>query len=284
MSKQISEVLKEGISILDEHNKKESRLDARLLLEYTLNCDRVYLLINNNKEISEELYSNYIEYINYRASGKPLQHIMGKQQFMGLDFIVNKDVLIPRRETEELVELVINIIDNNNIKIVMDVGTGSGCIPISLRHKYNNIRFIGIDYSKKALEIASQNAVLNNIDDIRWIESNIFNNVDNKYVNNIDLITSNPPYIPTKEIDTLMSEVKNHEPKMALDGGEDGLYFYKEISKQGYRYLKDGGYIVYEVGHNQCSEIVGILREYKYKDISYKKDLSGINRIVFARK
>lgn len=284
MSKQINEVLKEGISILDKHNKTDSMIDARLLLEYTLNCDRVYILINANKEISEELYNKYIKNINYRASGKPLQYIMGKQQFMGLDFIVNKDVLIPRRETEELVELVINIIDDNNIKIVMDVGTGTGCIPISLRHRYNNIIFIGIDYSKEALAIASKNAVLNNTKDIKWIESNIFNNVDNKYVNSIDLITSNPPYIPTKEIDTLMSEVKNHEPKMALDGGEDGLYFYKEISKQAYKYLKDGGHIVYEVGHNQCSEIMDILSQYNYKDISYKKDLSGINRIVYARK
>jgi release factor glutamine methyltransferase len=280
----VNQILKEGIKILDEYNKEESKLDARLILESVLNCDRVYIILNGNKEITKEEYNNYINNILNRAKGIPLQHLIGKQQFMGLDFFVNGNVLIPRPETEELVELAMKIINENNFKTVMDIGTGSGCIPISLKYNIDNIFCIGVDISKDALKIASKNEEFNNISNIKWIASNLFDNIDNEYLGNIDLIISNPPYIPTKEISNLMTEVKDFEPISALDGGEDGLYFYKKISEQSKKYLKNGGYLLYEVGHDQCDEVMDILEYNSFKNISYKQDVFGVKRIVYAQK
>lgn len=280
----IQKLLDEGVKILEENSKVEATLESRLLLEYALNCDRVYLLLNKNEVVDKDKIDKYFEYIRLRVLGKPLQHITGSQEFMGIDFTVNEHTLIPRPETEELVELALELINRDSLKYVMDIGTGSGCIPISLCKSNSNLRCMGVDNSKQAIKIAKKNTVKHKVNNkIDWIESDLFSEVSKKYLNKIDMIISNPPYIKTKDINDLMVEVKEFEPITALDGGEDGLYYYRKISKDAKKYLKENAYLLYEVGHDQCNDVINILKANNYSKIKFKKDLSGINRIVYAR-
>lgn len=281
----IDQVLQKGIKILTDKGKEDAQLDARLLLSNILNYDRVALIINKNKEIDTTAYEEYMRVMNIRASGVPLQHIIGEQEFMGLPFKVNEHTLIPRRETEELVELALSFLDKDKCYQVMDVGTGSGCIPVSLVSYHKNISCIGIDISKEALEIAKYNSEINAVSNrVIWILSNLFDNVSKEYMDGIDMLISNPPYIKTEDIALLMTEVKDYEPYMALDGGEDGLDFYRRICCEGNKYLKNGGLLIFEIGYNQRDEIIAILKENHYTGIVCKKDLSGKDRIVYAIK
>lgn len=285
MSLTIEEALKNGINILKKHDKYDADLDARYLLMHILEYDRVNLIINKNELIDKEAYNSYIELIKNRTKGVPLQYLIGEQEFMGLKFKVSEDTLIPRRETEELIELAINLIDDSKLQIIMDIGTGTGCIPISLAVFKKSIHCLGIDYSAKALEIANENSILNNVQDrVSWIFSNLFNSISEEYKNIVDMIISNPPYIKTDIIPSLMTEVRDFEPIMALDGGKDGLDFYRKICEKGKEYLKDDGFILFEIGHDQRDEVIKILKINGYKDVHYKKDLSGIDRIVYGKK
>lgn len=285
MTVTINQVLQQGIQRLTNHGKSDAALDARLLLSHTLNYDRVALLIHGSDIIEQKEYQTFFDYIEQRAKGIPLQHIIGEQEFMGLTFKVNNNTLIPRRETEELVELALSYLSDSNKQLVMDMGTGSGCIPIALSYFKDNIACIGVDYSKLALDMAKLNSEANSVDEkITWILSDIFKEVPNNLFNNVDMIISNPPYIKSDEIEDLMTEVKDYEPRMALDGGKDGLDFYRTISIEGKKYLKQGGYILFEIGHDQREAVMHILIESGYMEIGYKKDLSGIDRIVYAQK
>lgn len=282
MTVSIQNALAQAKNILNQKNIADFEKDSELLLEYCLKTDRAGILLNRNNNLSNEKLNKYMELINYRAEGKPLQYITGEQEFMGLSFIVNENTLIPRRETEELVEIALDIIKEP--MLIMDIGTGSGCIPISIASLNENVECIGVDYSKKALEVAKKNGIKNNVSKrIKWIYSDLFNNISMEYYNAIDVIISNPPYIKSDIVDSLMKEVKDYEPRIALDGGKDGLDFYRKIIIQAKKFLKQGGYICFEIGHDQKKEVEELLVENQYYNIRCKKDLSGFDRMIVAQ-
>ena len=242
-----------------------------MLLAFSLEISIEKLLIKNTCTLRE--YSKFMKIINKRASGIPYAYIVGHKEFMKLDFEVNKNVLIPREDTEILVQEVINL----NKKKILDMCTGSGCIAISLAKYIENSIVDAVDVSKKALTIAKLNAKKNNVC-INFIESNLFTEVDDQY----EIIVSNPPYIKTEDLKDLQVEVKN-EPMKALDGGKTGLYFYKKIIKDAKKYLKLNGVLALEIGYDQAEEVTDLLKENGYNEIKIIKDLSGNDRVVIAR-
>lgn len=256
---------------------EEAALDARLLLEEVCHTDRNYLLVHGDNPVLEEQSLSYTAYIGQRKKHIPLQHILGYQEFMGLRFKVNSDVLIPRQDTEVLVEEVMRYLHDG--MRILDMCTGSGCILLSLLQYSNDCMGVGCDISDKALAVAKENArVLNK--EATFIQSDLFEKIDGKF----DIIVSNPPYIPTSVIDTLMPEVKEHEPFGALDGKEDGLFFYKKIVLQSVDYLQPGGMLFFEIGCEQAEAVSECMREAGYRDITVCKDLAGLDRVVYGTK
>lgn len=322
-----------GVKQLEEAGIAEAKLDARLLLEHVCGTDRNTLLIHPELSVKEEQEKSYVIHIENRARRIPLQHITGVQEFMGLEFYVNQDVLIPRQDTEILVEeVMLHVHDGMSI---LDVCTGSGCILISLLQYSNDCGGVGIDLSSKALETAKRNAeeILGKRDmrvmmenafpvqnEIHFLQGDLLqplnmealtayeaqNGMNGKGAGRtdpersmaekdavevkgvweaeikFDLIVSNPPYIPTKVIPTLEPEVAKHEPLTALDGGEDGLYFYREIIREAAKYLIRGGMLFFEIGYDQGEAVSRLLEDAGYVDIEIKKDYAGLDRVVFG--
>ncbi len=262
-----------GVSLLCEVKIEEAALDARLLLEEICGTDRNDLLVHGDRLVTEEQYNCYVNYIDMRRRHIPLQHILGYQEFMGLKFKVTPDVLIPRQDTETLVEEVMrNLHDGMHI---LDMCTGSGCILLSLLRYSNDCVGVGCDLSEKALKVARENAHELSLE-AEFIQSDLFENVCGKY----EIIVSNPPYIPSGQISTLMEEVKDHDPLLALDGREDGLYFYREIIKKAGQYLHPGGMLFLEIGCSQAEDVCRYMKEADYKEVAVCKDLAGLDRVV----
>ena len=287
----IKQLIDYGEKELIKNNIDEALLKSKILMEYCLGKTREYILINLSKEIDDTVEEKFKELINRAIKNEPIQYILGKQEFMGLEFKVNENVLIPRADTEILVLETIDIINNfinKKEKInVLDMCTGSGAIIISLAKYLNNknINYYASDISEEALKVAIENSKKNKIE-INFINSNLFETIkeNNNYKDiKFDLIISNPPYIETNIIDNLEENVKK-EPRIALDGGDDGLKFYKQIVKEAKDVLKENGYLCFEIGYNQRKNVIGILENNDYKDIYSKKDLSENDRIVIARK
>lgn len=278
----ISEALKESIQILEANNIEDSKQKARRLLAFVLNKEKEYLMIHENEEISEKVYDVYLQKIERLKNFEPIQYILENQEFMGFNFYVDKNVLIPQPDTENLVEEVINIVQKNNLKYpkILDLCTGSGAIAISLAKLIKGSIIYGSDISEDALKIAENNSVSNQAN-VLFMKSDMFKNIFKEFRFNI--IVSNPPYIETETIKTLSQEVQN-EPHIALDGGEDGLRFYREIAENSKRYLEDRGFLALEIGYNQKEAVESILIENGYKNIYSRKDLSGNNRVVVAQK
>ena len=279
---ELKDLIKDGIEKLQKASDLDATVDAWLLAEEVLGITRAQYFINPQRLVDKEDADKFFKFIDMRCNKIPLQHITGKQEFMGLSFNVNEDVLIPRQDTELLVESVLNYlkqkVKGKKVK-VLDMCTGSGCIAISIKKLAENVDVTAVDLSQKALKVAIDNA--NQLDaKVTFIESDLFENVSGKY----DIIVSNPPYISKSDIETLMEEVKNHEPMMALDGDEDGLKFYKKISEKLNEYLSDDGMVFYEIGYDQGKTVPYILKQYNFKDINVYKDLSGNDRVVIARK
>lgn len=277
----IKEALNQAVIMFKNENIETPKNKARMLLEKTLNKSREYLMIYDNKQITAQERESYIKNVKRLISGEPLQYITGKQEFMKLNFLVTKDVLIPRQDTEILVEEVINIAKNIQNPIILDLCTGSGAIAISLAKYIDNAKVYASDISSKALDIAKRNAEFNGVkNSIEFIESNLFNKLkDLKF----DIIVSNPPYIETDTIKTLPKDVQN-EPKLALDGGKDGLDFYRKIAKEANSFLNRQGYLCLEIGYNQKIAVKRILDEQKrYINIYCKKDLCENDRVVVAQ-
>ena len=254
---------------------------VKLLMEHCFGVASIDYVLNPDKELESESYDYYLECVNKRCDRIPLQHIIGKTNFMGMDFSVNENVLIPRFDTENLVEKVLKICEGRN---VLDMCTGSGCIILSLA-KLGKIKSgIGIDVSEKALEIARHNKEMLSVDNVEFLQSDMFDVLEKNAHDNkaFDIIVSNPPYIPTGEIEKLMREVKNHDPFIALDGKEDGLFFYRRISKEARKYLVESGVLALEIGYDQGESVPQILKADGYKDIKVYKDLSGLDRVVIA--
>lgn len=270
------ELLRKAGEVLKQHGIADAELDAWYLLAHVFGINRVDYLLNADNTVLESGINQYNQLVERRASHIPLQHLTGTQEFMGLEFEVNEDVLIPRQDTEILVEEVLKVCEGRR---VLDMCTGSGCIIVSLA-KFGKIsNAVGVDVSTKALKVASKNSRKHKVN-IEFIHSDLFGKVEGVY----DIIVSNPPYIPTEEIERLMPEVKIHEPLTALDGSKDGLVFYKRITASLDRYLIKGGFIFYEIGYNQGEEVKNILQEAGYVDVTIKKDLSGLDRVVFGKR
>lgn len=273
---QYQEIYRQGASILKKAGIEEASLDARLLLEEICDTDRTALYAHGDKELSPEQEKQYLEWINLRAKRIPLQHILGETEFMGLTFLVNEDVLCPRPDTEVLVEEVLKHLHDG--MRILDIGTGSGCILLSLLHYSNDCRGVGADISGKALQIAKENAERLSIEQVCFVESDLFEKVEGQF----EIIVSNPPYIKSGDIENLMPEVRDHDPYAALDGGTDGLFFYREITEKAKDYLPGGGMLFYEIGYDQGEAVRRIMEEGGFREVEIVKDFSGFDRVVFG--
>lgn len=273
----IKEIINYGIELLKKNNIEDSSIIAKQLAQKIFNLDKTMLTVKSEEEVKNNLFDEYEIMINKIIEGIPLQYITNEQYFYGLKFYVDENVLIPQPDTEILVEEVINLYkDKDSIKI-LDMCTGSGCIGISLAKYLKNAKVTLVDISKPALEIATKNAKDNNVE-VEILRSNMFENVKEKY----DVIVSNPPYIETSVIKTLSKEVQN-EPHLALDGGEDGLVFYRILANEAYKYLNKDGTLFMEIGYNQKEEVTKILEKTNiYKNIYSKKDLSENDRVIIS--
>ncbi len=292
MSESVRDLLKKSIYYLKNNGVENSILDAQLLLCHLLDVDRLYVLTNQDRELVDEEIIRYNHILRLRDEGMPLQYITGVQEFMSLPFKVSKEVLIPRGDTEALVEYVINWCkditakDREKHKLrAIDIGTGSGCIAVSLAHYIGNIEITAFDISKSALEIATENAKVNGVKDrVTFVQHDILSgHLPKINRNSLDIIASNPPYISTDAINGLQREVKDYEPFGALNGGADGLIFYREIIKMANKYLKPGGVIVLEVGHDQSEAVSALIKKAEgYLSTQIIKDLAGIDRVIAA--
>ena len=282
-NKTIAEALREGKMRLKAAGKEAYAFEAELLLEKAAGLNRTALFLRGEEVLSAEVLAVYEGFLQEREQGRPTQYILGEWEFMGLPFNVGEGVLIPRGDTEVLVETILERQQTEKFKSILDIGTGSGCIPISLGHygKFENI--MAVDISPKALGYATENAVKNNIK-IDFYESDLFTNLPAEWKGNLDAIVSNPPYIPKKDIEELMTEVKDFEPMNALDGGEDGLDFYRAIVEQGREWLKDGGWLFFEIGYDQGEDLKALLTEFGYTEIEVRQDLAGLDRVALGRK
>ena len=269
----IQELYKEGIFRLKHARIAEAELDAWYLLEYVTGISRTMYYLKQAEPAEEQAVERYFDCISRRAQRIPLQHITGEQEFMGLPFIVNEHVLIPRQDTEILVEEALSHLSGN--ERVLDMCTGSGCILISLEHYRKGIRAVGADISDEALQVAKRNAESLNAD-VTFLKSDLFEQVAERY----DLIVSNPPYIRTKAIEELEEEVRLHDPMIALDGKEDGLYFYRKITEKSRKHLKQGGWLLFEIGYDQGEDVAKMMEKAGFTEVTVKKDLAGLDRVV----
>ena len=279
----LKQLYKVGTVKLAEEGIEEFSLDAWYLLEYVTGVSKAMYFAEPERAVSEENADRYIDCIRRRAAHIPLQHITGEQEFMGYPFCVNEHVLIPRQDTEVLVEEAIQVM-RPKMK-VLDMCTGSGCIVLSIlkmcREKYymTDLQGIGADVSEEALKVARENGRRLGVP-VTWIQSDLFAKIpeEEKY----DVIVSNPPYIETAVIDTLQEEVRLHDPYIALDGKEDGLYFYRRIISEAGKYLKTKGKLMFEIGCDQAESVEGLMKNAGYEQITVKKDLAGLDRVVYG--
>ena len=267
----IDAVYRAGVTKLEAVGVTDATMDAWILLEYVTGMDRTRFFMEKQKEMPEAQKAEYEALIHKRAERIPVQYLTGEQEFMGLNFKVNEHVLVPRQDTEVLVEEALKRCSPD--MRVLDMCTGSGCIAISIA-KLGKAQVTAVDISTDALCVAVDNGKKNKVF-VDFRESNLFDKVPERY----QMIVSNPPYIRTDIIETLSPEVREHEPMLALDGAEDGLYFYKEITKQATEHLTDGGWLLYEIGHDQGEDVKAIMLE-AFSEVTVIKDLAGLNRVV----
>lgn len=267
------ELVEEGQRRLAAAGVEEAAVDAWLLFSYDKKVDRTWYLLNRTQRASGEEQEAYLKLIARRCERVPLQHITGEQEFMGLPFRVTPDVLIPRQDTEVLVEECLRHLAPGNI--FLDLCTGSGCILVSLLHYAKGTFGTGADLSGKALAVAKGNVEANGVE-ARLVQGDLFEPVTGTF----DLIVSNPPYIASAEIETLAPEVREHEPRMALDGTADGLFFYKRIVQESPSYLKEGGWLCMEIGYDQGAAVRQLMEARGFATVSVIKDLAGLDRVV----
>ncbi|MDE7232971.1 MAG: peptide chain release factor N(5)-glutamine methyltransferase [Lachnospiraceae bacterium] len=288
------EVYREGVARLEAAEIMEASLDARLLLEFVCGTDRNTLLVHGDRAVTAEEYERYEALIKARAAHTPLQHLTGEQEFMGLTFRVNKNVLVPRQDTEILVEEVLqNLHDGMRI---LDLCTGSGCILLSLLQYSNDCMGVGVDLSAQALAVAGENYERMRKErpemEALFLEGDLFDALEQERIRECgetnglngryDIIVSNPPYIETDVIGTLMPEVREHEPVMALDGGADGLTFYRRIVQGAGDHLKRGGMLFFEIGCEQAAGVREIMEQAGFREIEVVKDFAGLDRVVYG--
>ena len=277
------DIFNKSVDYLKKNGVPSPLLDTEYIFSDVLKVSRNTLKYSISREIKEEDKDKIREMLVLRAKKrKPLQYILGEWEFYGLPFKVSEEVLIPRADTEILVEQCIQLMREVEEPNILDIGSGSGAISIAVANELKSSSVTGIDINEKALKLANENKILNKIENVNFIESNLFEKLDKDF--KYDLIVSNPPYISKEEYETLMPEVKNYEPQNALTDLGDGLYFYREISKLAGEYLKDTGYLAYEIGYNQAKDVTKILQNNNFDVLSVIKDYGGNDRVVIAKK
>lgn len=277
----IWQAMKWAEDVLIQNHRPDARIDAKLLMIYLLDYNESQLLLNRQKEMPEDKLQAYQNAILTRAAGVPLQHITHEQEFMGLDFYVNENVLIPRQDTESLIEKILEKSKEMKLETGIDIGTGTGCIGISLAYYIKELCMTLVDISEKALKVANQNIKMHHLEKkVHTLQSDVLSAYKGERV---DLIVSNPPYIAKKNMADLMVEVKDHEPHLALTDEGDGLYFYRTISACAKGYLKKGGLLAYEIGCDQGEAVTNILKDEGYEEVELFQDLAGNDRIIIAK-
>ncbi len=268
------EALNKSTEYLKNAAVVDAETDAALLLTHVTGKNRTFFLAHGDEELTEREETLYQLLTEKRGGHVPVQHLTGTMNFMGLDFDVAENVLIPRIDTEYLVEEAMTFVEDG--AKVLDVCTGSGCILLSLMRYKNFITGVGVDISDDALSLSRKNAEKLEVENVQFIKSDLFSNVEGKF----DFILSNPPYIRTSEIEGLMDEVRFHEPHLALDGGEDGLDFYRKIAHEAKEYLEPEGRLFFEIGYDEGDALREILTAEGYRDIEVVRDYSGNERVV----
>lgn len=286
----LEELLRKGTAILNEAGIEEARLDAWLLLEYTTGKNRAYYYAHPDEKAESDVERAYLELCAQRAGHRPLQHLTHSAWFMGHEFYVDHRVLIPRQDTEILAEEALRLLKGLEEPEILDMCTGSGCLLLSILMEFPGGKGVGADISPEALEVAEENARRLAVEKrASFVESDLFSGEyfqqnSGKKIQEYDMLISNPPYIPTDEIQKLMEEVRLHDPAAALDGKEDGLYFYRRITEKAAEYLKPGGWLLYETGWNQGPDVAEILKKAGFVHVEIRKDLAGLDRVVLGRK
>ena len=269
------ELLQEGERQLQVAGNPEAKVDAWYLLEFVTGLNKQEYFLQMEQAVDDAIVESYRQALAKRMEHVPLQYITGCQEFMGLNFLVNPSVLIPRQDTETLVEQALSVIESGDT--ILDMCTGSGCILISLLKLKQGCKGVGVDISAQAIETARENARCNEVD-ATWICSDLFTEVSGKF----DVMVSNPPYIATSVIETLMPEVVEFEPYSALDGHEDGLFFYQKLVQEAEAYLKEQGYLLFEIGHDQSEAVADLMKQAGYKDVTIVKDYCENDRVVMG--
>jgi len=282
----IEYLLNDGMNILKERDYNNPFLDLQLILMHLLKKDKIYLYAHKDEIVDEEIIKKYYEMINKRDSGYPLQYMLHSQEFMGLDFYVEEGVLIPRPDTETLVEKIIDLVKNSEYKDkhinILDIGTGSGAIALSLAYYIKNASVTAIDISDTAVKVANINKKNLAIENAEMIKGDLFGNL-NTQDKKFHIIVSNPPYIEKEEIEKLQIEVAKYEPRLALDGGDSGLIYYERISNIVKDIIYDNGILSVEIGHNQAETVSNMFRNTNlFHKIEVDKDLYGNTRLVTA--
>ena len=292
--KQLKLLLDKSISYLKKNNIDESKLIAEIVFSHVLNTDRMMLFTKYRDEIENEKIEKIRYFIQKIGREKfPVQYLLNEQEFYGRKFYVDKGVLIPRQDTEVLVEKMIEILKNNilknknlekNLKIhpkILDIGVGSGIIGITAALEIKDSYVLGVDISEKALETAKKNKELLKVSNIKFLKSNLFENIEFKQ---FDMIVSNPPYISLNEAGIMSDDTLLHEPSEALFAENDGLYFYYEICQKAFDYLADFGYLLFEIGYKQGKNVSEIMKNFGFKNIDVIQDLAGLDRVVIGQK
>ena len=284
--KQLKFLLNKSISYLEKNNISESKLIAEIVFSHVLEIDRMMLFTKYRNKIEDEKIEKIRYFIKKIGQEKfPVQYLLNEQEFFGRKFYVNKGVLIPRQDTEILVEKAIEILKNEknskNQKKILDIGAGSGIIGISVALEIKDSYVLGVDISEKALETSEKNKEILNVKNIKFLKSNLFENVEFREFN---MIISNPPYISFNEVGIMSDDTLLHEPSDALFAENDGLYFYYKICQNALDYLADSGYLLFEIGYKQGNNVAKIMTSSGFKNVKVIKDLAGLNRVVIGQK
>lgn len=279
----INQIYKKGRIILKEVGNESPAFDCMCILEHCFNINRHYLIMNGNLEADKNRENKFFNFISKRANGYPLQYLIGEWEFMGIKYKVGDGVLIPREDTETLVNECLKHITGKDRPKILDLCAGSGAIGISIALNRGDSQVTCVEYSDKAFEYLKENVIINRVSNINCIKGDIFKDIPYLENKKFDAIVSNPPYIKTSEIDNLQVEVK-FEPQMALDGGDDGLVFYRIISQKWTKYLNVGGVIAVEVGIGQGKEVKEKFRYTGLSNIHSSYDINGVERVISAVK
>lgn len=283
---EINQLLKIGADMIVDRKYGNPVLEATMVLESLLDVDRIYIYTHGKEKVNDNIVDKFLELMRIRATGYPIQYILKEKEFMGLKFYIEEGVLIPRPDTEILVEYILKYVDinyQNKSVNLLDLGIGSGAIALSIAHYKRHINVYGVDNSDIAMKVANINRERYNLDNVKLYKGNLFKGVEELGIK-FHIIASNPPYIPSEEIQTLQEEVKKFEPMAALDGGEDGLDFYRKIIPESKKYLEKDGLLIFEIGCEQGKDVSNLLLNEDFRDIEVLKDLQGLDRVVLGIK